>query len=249
MPSVCGCCGRLLMCSDALPPQLLLELRLPAPRRVLPPLVGQDLPRRAVLRDAARPAPPSPGSRAGGAPARSDTMYREWSSMNAARYSRSCRRSRNVKMSDCQSWFGSARSKRRGRCSRLAPGSARLAAAPPRAGSAAPRSPTPRAPRSAPARRGSAASPTPGAPAALVTASRFTSAPRRDPVSGFRFPRTEITPITPSAPRSRYRSTQPCSVVSGIPRTSDSVVPGTPSSTTARAIFRRTSGLHSRLPP
>ena len=29
------------------------------------------------------------------------TMKREWSSMKPARYTRSCRRSRNVKMSDC----------------------------------------------------------------------------------------------------------------------------------------------------
>lgn len=42
--------------------------------------------------------------------------------MNAATYSRSWRRSRNVKMSDCQSWFGAARSKRRGGCSRAAIG-------------------------------------------------------------------------------------------------------------------------------
>ncbi len=41
--------------------------------------------------------------------------------MKAARYKRSWRRNRNVKMSDCQSWFGAARSKRRGGCSR-APG-------------------------------------------------------------------------------------------------------------------------------
>jgi hypothetical protein len=42
------------------------------------------------------------------------TMKREWSSMKAVRYSRSCRLKRKVKMSDCQSWFGAARSKRRG---------------------------------------------------------------------------------------------------------------------------------------
>jgi hypothetical protein len=36
---------------DALPPQLLLELGLAAPRRVLPSLVGQDLLRRPVVRD------------------------------------------------------------------------------------------------------------------------------------------------------------------------------------------------------
>jgi hypothetical protein len=40
--------------TDALAPQLLLEVGLPAPRRVLAPLVGQDLLRRAVLRDPAR---------------------------------------------------------------------------------------------------------------------------------------------------------------------------------------------------
>lgn len=38
--------------------------------------------------------------------------------MNAAMYTRSYRRSRKVKMSDCQSWFGSARSNRRSGCSR-----------------------------------------------------------------------------------------------------------------------------------
>ena len=37
--------------------------------------------------------------------------------MNDAMYTRSCRRKRNVKMSDCQSWFGSARSNRRCGCS------------------------------------------------------------------------------------------------------------------------------------
>jgi hypothetical protein len=35
---------------DSLSPQLLLEFSLPAPRRVLPPLVRQHLPRRAVIR-------------------------------------------------------------------------------------------------------------------------------------------------------------------------------------------------------
>ena len=39
---------------DALPAQLLLEIGVPAPRHVLPSLVGQDLARRAVLRDPAR---------------------------------------------------------------------------------------------------------------------------------------------------------------------------------------------------
>lgn len=39
-----------LQVSDPLPPQLLLERRRPAPGRVLPPLVGQDLPRRPVGR-------------------------------------------------------------------------------------------------------------------------------------------------------------------------------------------------------
>ncbi len=37
--------------TDALTPQLLLEVRFAAPRRVLPPLVGQDLARRAPRRD------------------------------------------------------------------------------------------------------------------------------------------------------------------------------------------------------
>jgi hypothetical protein len=37
--------------TDALTPQLLLEVRLAAPRRVLPPLVGQDLARRPPRRD------------------------------------------------------------------------------------------------------------------------------------------------------------------------------------------------------
>lgn len=50
--------------------------------------------------------------------------------MNAARYSRSWRRSRNVKMSDCQSWFGAARSKRRGGCSRAPVGSGRSVSIP-----------------------------------------------------------------------------------------------------------------------
>jgi hypothetical protein len=36
---------------DTLPPQLAAELTLPAPHRVLPPLVRQDLPRRSVRRD------------------------------------------------------------------------------------------------------------------------------------------------------------------------------------------------------
>jgi hypothetical protein len=40
--------------ADALTPKLLLEVRLPSPRRVLAPLVGQDLLRRAVGRDATR---------------------------------------------------------------------------------------------------------------------------------------------------------------------------------------------------
>ena len=39
---------------DPLPPQLLLEIGLPPPRRVLPALVGQDLPRRPVIRDGPR---------------------------------------------------------------------------------------------------------------------------------------------------------------------------------------------------
>jgi len=38
---------------DALAPELLLEFRLAPPRRVLPPLVREDLARRAVVRDAA----------------------------------------------------------------------------------------------------------------------------------------------------------------------------------------------------
>src|SRR6267143_3717226 len=46
-------------------------------------------------------------------------MKREQSSRNAHRYTRSCRRKRKVKISDCQSWFGSARSKRRGPASSL----------------------------------------------------------------------------------------------------------------------------------
>jgi hypothetical protein len=46
--------GPRLHVSDALPAELLLEFRLAAPRRVLPPLVRQDLARRAVVRDAAR---------------------------------------------------------------------------------------------------------------------------------------------------------------------------------------------------
>ena len=37
--------------------------------------------------------------------------------MNAATQSRSCLLSRNVKMSDCHSWFGAARSNRRSACS------------------------------------------------------------------------------------------------------------------------------------
>ena len=43
--------------------------------------------------------------------------------MKAATQSRSCRRSRNVKMSDCHSWLGAARSKRRSACSRAGVGS------------------------------------------------------------------------------------------------------------------------------
>jgi hypothetical protein len=39
---------------DAVAPKLLLECRLPAPHRVLPPLVRQDLLRRSVLRHRAR---------------------------------------------------------------------------------------------------------------------------------------------------------------------------------------------------
>lgn len=39
--------------TDAVAPQLLLEIRLSAPRRVLPALVGKDLPRRAVVGDSA----------------------------------------------------------------------------------------------------------------------------------------------------------------------------------------------------
>ncbi len=46
--------GPALDVPDALPPQLLLEFRLPPPRRVLSPLVGQHLLRRPVRRDAAR---------------------------------------------------------------------------------------------------------------------------------------------------------------------------------------------------
>ncbi len=46
--------GPALDVADALPPQLLLKLRLPPPRRVLAPLVGQDLLRRPVRRDAPR---------------------------------------------------------------------------------------------------------------------------------------------------------------------------------------------------
>jgi hypothetical protein len=52
-----------------------------------------------------------------------DTRKREWSSMKAVRYSRSWRRKRNVKMSDCHIWLGAARSKRLGPCSRAAVGS------------------------------------------------------------------------------------------------------------------------------
>jgi hypothetical protein len=43
--------------------------------------------------------------------------------MKAVRYSRSWRRKRNVKMSDCHIWLGAARSKRLGPCSRAAVGS------------------------------------------------------------------------------------------------------------------------------
>lgn len=39
---------------DSIPLELLLEVRAPAPRRVLPALVGQDLLRRTVVRNAAR---------------------------------------------------------------------------------------------------------------------------------------------------------------------------------------------------
>jgi hypothetical protein len=44
--------------------------------------------------------------------------------MKPAKYSRSCRRRRKVKMSDCHSWLGAARSKRRGGCSRAGAASA-----------------------------------------------------------------------------------------------------------------------------
>lgn len=39
---------------NALTPELLLKARHPTPRGVLPPLIGQYLPRRSVLRDRAR---------------------------------------------------------------------------------------------------------------------------------------------------------------------------------------------------
>jgi hypothetical protein len=47
--------------------------------------------------------------------------------MNAATYTRSCLRKRNVNKSDCHSWFGSARSKRAGEA--FAPGLRRVATA------------------------------------------------------------------------------------------------------------------------
>jgi hypothetical protein len=53
LPERLGVLRSTLAVRDAIPPQQLLELRLAAPRRVLPPLVGEHLARMAVLGDAA----------------------------------------------------------------------------------------------------------------------------------------------------------------------------------------------------
>jgi hypothetical protein len=116
-PSVCGCCGRLLMCripclrnsaSNSVVPRHAVYCRPWSVR------ISRGVPYAAIPRSNASITSVARWWWAIAWP----TMNREWSSMNATRYSRSCRRSRNVKRSDCQSSFGCARSKRRSGCSR-----------------------------------------------------------------------------------------------------------------------------------
>jgi hypothetical protein len=128
-PSVCGCCGRLLMCS--MPCRRSSSTKAVFPRhdtycRPWSVRISCGAPYSAMPRSSAS-ITSSDFCRCASA---YDTMKREWSSMNAARYSRSCRRSRNVKMSDCHSWFGAARSNRRGGCSRAVSWLARSSSSP-----------------------------------------------------------------------------------------------------------------------
>lgn len=156
------------------------------------------------------------------------TMKREWSSMNAARYSRSCRRSRNVKMSDCHSSFGCARSNRRSGCSRAGVAS-RSSSSP---SSCRIRRTVLSAIPSAEKRRSTSAIrrvPNSGcSPLSAVTASRLGSGAfgRTGGTIGFG--------TSASSPPSRYRFTQSLMVVTASPKTRATSAIGAPSSTISR---------------
>jgi hypothetical protein len=117
LPSVCGCCGRLLVCR--MPSRRSSCSNSVSPRhavycRPLSVRISSGVPYAAMARRSASSTSTDRWWCATAHP----TMNREWSSMNPATYSRWCRRRRNVKMSDCHIWFGRARSNRRGGCSR-----------------------------------------------------------------------------------------------------------------------------------
>jgi hypothetical protein len=233
-PSVCGCCGRLLMCS--MPCRRSSSTNAVFPRQATYCLpwsvrISRGAPYSAIPRSSAS-ITSSDFCRCARA---YDTMNREWSSMNAARYSRSCRRSRKVKMSDCHSWFGAARSNRRGGCSRAGSWLARSTSSPsscrirrttvsdtPSAWNRRSTSLIRRVPHSGCSSR------------SFLTASRFAAAA---PVRALRFAPAALG-ASPSSPFSSYRFTQSYRVPRFTPKIR---------ATSSTATFRSRISLTSRI--
>lgn len=148
-------------------------------------------------------------------------------------------------MSDCQSWFGSARSNRCWGGPGLDTGAGTLSSSPsswrirltvvsetPRPSKRAITSRMRRVPCSGCARR------------VCTTASRRGSAPRGSFTDSFRLGAPSSAHRFVSAPYLRYRRAHSVTVVAGIPKACDTVAFDIPRSTTACAICRRTSGGH-----
>jgi len=226
-PSVCGCWGRDFRCR--------IPCRLNSPSNSVVPRhavycrpwsvrISRGVPYAAIARSSASSTSVDRWWCAIACP----TMKREWSSMNATRYSRSWRRSRNVNRSDCHSSFGCARSNRRSGCSRGP------------AGSGASSSPSSwRIRRTTLSETPSASNlrstslmrrvPNSGCSSfSAVTASRFGSA------FASRTGGTIAFGTSASSPPARYRFTHSETVVPGTPKTRATSDAGAPSSTTSR---------------